>query len=56
MNLDNGRLARAGDKNVIREAFKEGTLPTGKQRFIDGGYNPNGGTAPTIIPGGDGLY
>jgi penicillin-binding protein 1A len=56
MNLDNGRLARAGDKNVIREAFKEGTLPGGKQRFIDGGYNPGGGTAAATIPGGDGLY
>jgi len=59
MNLDNGRLAKAGDQRVIREAFKEGNLPGENQRFIDGGYNPggDGGTGnAAALPGSDGLY
>jgi penicillin-binding protein 1A len=57
MNLDNGKPARAGDKRVVLEAFKEGTSISGKQVFVDGGYNPGGGNdTTTTVPGSDGLY
>jgi penicillin-binding protein 1A len=38
INTETGGLARPGDKNVILEAFKPGTEPTGDTRVIDGGY------------------
>jgi len=53
INADTGRLARAGDRNVILEAFKPGTVPSGEQTVIDGGYNPTTGTAES---GTSGLY
>ena len=31
-----GRLARAGDQNVILEAFKPGTEPTGREQVLEG--------------------
>jgi hypothetical protein len=54
MNLDTGRPAKPGDRNVIREAFTEDTVPSGKGDIIDDGYDPriNDGT----LPGTDGLY
>ncbi len=53
LNVDTGRLARPGDKRVILEAFKPGTVPSGEQLVIDGGYNPLSGEAPS---GTSGLY
>jgi len=53
LNVDTGRLARPGDKRVILEAFKPGTVPSGEQLVIDGGYNPLTGEAPS---GTSGLY
>ncbi|MCH8926151.1 MAG: penicillin-binding protein 1A [Proteobacteria bacterium] len=53
INAETGRVARAGDKRVILEAFKPGTVPSGDQAVIDGGYNPMTGTA---TGGTSGLY
>jgi penicillin-binding protein 1A len=46
-------VARKGDKRVILEAFKPGTVPSGDQAVIDGGYNPYGAAA---TGGTSGLY
>jgi penicillin-binding protein 1A len=48
-----GRLARSGDKRIILEAFKPGTVPKGQVRVLDGYENPRK-SAPTIGIGG--LY
>ena len=56
MTLDHGKPARAGDKRVVLEAFKEGTKLSEQRRIIDDGGNPDGGSSPTIVPGSDGLY
>jgi len=59
INGDTGRVARAGDKRVILEAFKPGTVPSGDQAVVDGGYNPLGGGAggaATGAGGTSGLY
>ncbi len=53
LNVETGRLARPGDKRVILEAFKPGTVPSGEQLVIDGGYNPLTGEVPS---GTSGLY
>ncbi len=53
LNVETGRLARPGDKKVILEAFKPGTVPSGEQAIIDGGYNPLTGEASS---GTSGLY
>jgi penicillin-binding protein 1A len=53
VNVETGRVARAGDKRVILEAFKPGTVPSGDQAVIDGGYNPMTGAA---TGGTSGLY
>ena len=53
INSETGQLARAGDKHVILEAFKPGTVPNGEQSVIDGGYNPATGTDQS---GTSGLY
>ncbi len=53
INLDTGRVARAGDKRVILEAFKPGTAPSGDQEVIDGGYDPMGGA---LSGSATGLY
>jgi penicillin-binding protein 1A len=54
INMDTGQLAKPGDRKVIREAFKDGTVPDGRSNMIDGGYDPrvNDGS----VPGTDGLY
>ncbi len=51
-------MPRAGDSRVILEAFKPGTVPSGDQMVLDGGYNPAAGDASrVVVPGGsDGLY
>jgi len=58
VNAETGRLAGSGDSRVILEAFKPGTVPTGEQTVLDGGYNPTARSAPrVVVPGGsDGLY
>jgi len=53
VNVETGQLARAGDRNVILEAFKPGTVPNGEQTVIDGGYNPAAGAGES---GTSGLY
>lgn len=53
LNLENGRVARAGDRKVILEAFKPGTVPSGDEAIVDGGYNPRTGQASS---GTSGLY
>ena len=53
INAETGRVARAGDKRVILEAFKPGTVPSGDEAVIDGGYNPMTGAA---TGGTSGLY
>jgi penicillin-binding protein 1A len=54
MNLDTGQPAKPGDRNVIREAFTEDTVPNGEGDIIDDRYDPriNDGS----VPGTDGLY
>ncbi|GAB4373093.1 MAG: penicillin-binding protein 1A [Kiloniellaceae bacterium] len=54
INAETGQLARPGDGNVILEAFKPGTEPTGREVVIDGGYNPT--TGSTAASGTGGLY
>ena len=48
-----GRPARPGDKRVILEAFKPGTVPTGQEQVLDGSEE-----TPTSLPtsGTGGLY
>ena len=53
---DTGRVARKGDKRVILEAFKPGTVPSGDQALIDGGYNPLGNSSGAAAGGTSGLY
>ena len=60
INGSTGAPAIAGDKNIILEAFKPGTVPTGKSNLLAGegfttGFNRNdqSGTPST---GTDGLY
>ena len=50
-----GLPAKPGDKNVIMEAFKQGTEPNGQQPVLDG---PNGvmQTTPDVPVGTGGLY
>ena len=38
INTETGSLARPGDKNIITEVFKPGSVPTGVSRIVDGGY------------------
>ena len=48
----NGRPARASDRNVIMEAFKPGTIPTGREAVLEGITATSG--APSTGTGG--LY
>jgi hypothetical protein len=48
-----GRLAQPGDKRIILEAFKPGTVPKGETRVLDG-YENISKSAPTVGIGG--LY
>ena len=54
INTENGQMAKPGDRSVILEAFKDGTVPTGEPPSIDGGYDPRIGDG--TVPGVDGLY
>lgn len=53
VDLVTGRPARPGDKRVILEAFKPGTVPTGESEVLDGSEE-----TPTSAPsvGTGGLY
>ena len=53
VNAKTGELARSGDKNVILEAFKPGTAPSGPRRVLRG-YTTHVGEAPATGTGG--LY
>ena len=59
VNAVTGLPARAGDRNVIWEAFKPGTVPTRQAEVLgaggaDGGDSPGNGDAPAAGTGG--LY
>jgi penicillin-binding protein 1A len=54
VNAATGRLARPGDRRVILEAFKPGTLPTGEQRVLRGETALSGEAPPGTGTGG--LY
>jgi penicillin-binding protein 1A len=56
INGDTGRVARKGDKRIILEAFKPGTVPSGDQAVVDGGYNPLGALGGAATGGTSGLY
>lgn len=44
INARTGQLARSGDKNIILEAFKPGTEPTGESQIVEGqSWSPTGG-------------
>ena len=49
VNATTGLLARPGDRNVILEAFKPGTEPTGHEGVIDGSgpFTMDGGSPVT---------
>ena len=46
VNAATGLVARPGDRNVIREAFKPGNEPTGERQVLDG----SGGNALWVTP------
>ncbi len=52
VNSVTGQPARPGDKRVILEAFKPGTIPSGRQEVLDG--SETAATAP--VAGTGGLY
>jgi len=57
INARTGKLARSGDKNVILEAFKPGTEPTGQSEVLQGeSWLPTGGAVVTPSTGTGGLY
>ena len=58
INHDTGKLAQAGDRNVIWEAFKPGTETSAGGSVLDFGSPGTGSTMPALIPATDspGLY
>jgi penicillin-binding protein 1A len=52
VNATTGRPARSGDRNIILEAFKPGTVPTGEAQILRG--ETSTGPAPAVGTGG--LY
>ncbi len=57
INARTGKLARSGDRNIILEAFKPGTEPTGQSEVLQGeSWLPTGGTVVTPSTGTGGLY
>ena len=56
INARTGKLAREGDKNIILEAFKPGTEPTGESQILEGqSWSPNGGSVSSAS-GTGGLF
>ena len=55
VNATTGLLARRGDRNVILEAFKPGTEPTGEEAVLDGS-DPLSAAGAGKGTGTSGLY
>jgi penicillin-binding protein 1A len=55
VNATTGLVARRGDRNVILEAFKPGTEPTGGERVLDGS-EPLSAVGAETDTGTSGLY
>ena len=55
VNSENGRPAQPGDRGVILEAFKPGTVPVGKQEVLSG-IGVSEASAPAPTQGTGGLY
>ena len=56
VNVQTGKQARPGDKNVILEAFKPGTLPTGQAEILEGESWSAFGGSDQPATGTGGLY
>ncbi len=56
VNVGTGQLARPGDKNVILEAFKPGTVPTGRSEVLEGQSWTGSGDSDKPATGTGGLY
>ncbi len=56
VNVGTGQLARPGDKNVILEAFKPGTVPTGRSEVLEGQSWTGNGDSDKPATGTGGLY
>lgn len=56
INARTGKLARPGDQDIILEAFKPGTEPTGESQIVEGqSWSPTGGS-PNSNSGTGGLF
>jgi penicillin-binding protein 1A len=51
VNAATGQLARAGDRNVIYEAFKPGTEPNGEASVVASGTGITEDEAAAAVPG-----
>ncbi len=56
VNVSNGQLAKPGDKNIILEAFKPGTVPTGRTEVLEGQSWTASGNSDKPATGTGGLY
>jgi len=56
INAGTGQLARPGDKNVILEAFKPGTIPRGRTEVLEGQSWTENGDLYKPATGTGGLY
>ena len=56
VNLATGEVARPGDKKVILEAFKPGTVPSGRSQVLEGESWTAGGGGRQPATGTGGLY
>ncbi|HEY4635478.1 MAG TPA: penicillin-binding protein, partial [Rhodospirillales bacterium] len=56
VNVTTGELARPGDSDVILEAFKPGTVPTGRSEVLEGQSWIAGGEGLAPATGTGGLY
>ncbi|MEE8350985.1 MAG: penicillin-binding protein 1A [Rhodospirillales bacterium] len=56
INAATGQLARPGDKKVILEGFKPGTVPTGRSETLEGQSWTAGGNGDKPAAGTGGLY
>ena len=56
VNARTGRLAIAGTRSVILEAFKPGTVPTGESEVLEGRTWAGTGASGGTITGTGGLY
>ncbi|NQU59945.1 MAG: penicillin-binding protein 1A [Rhodospirillales bacterium] len=56
INYGTGQLARPGDKNVILEAFKPGTIPDGRSEILKGQSWTENGDLYKPATGTGGLY